>query len=198
MTYNAFPYILGYTYGDGNLAASSNLVRLWDVNHDFVNTTLRQRFAQSFGIEPHLSYDKSNNSWVLHKTSGEVWAKLHAAGVPAGRKARRITVPREISHAKHSSKSEFVSGVGDAEGSQTSFTEEGRHPTGYDYFELKMYSPKFIDGLSGLLLDVSGKFKPKVYHYNYGSVLRLNGREQLELVRSRLHLMHPRFNPPAR
>ena len=107
-------------------------------------------------------------------------------------------MPQEISQAKRAAKSEFVSGVGDAEGSQTSFTEEDRHPTGYDYFELKMYSPKFINGLSGLLLDVSGKFKPKVYHYNYGSILRLNGREQLELVRSRLHLMHPRFNPPAR
>ena len=198
MTYNAFPYILGYTYGDGNLAGSSNLVRLWDVNYDFVNTTLRQRFTQSFGIEPHLSFDKSNNSWVLHKTSEVVWTKLHSAGVPAGRKARVILVPQGIREACGTDKSEFISGVGDAEGSQTSFKEEDRHPTGYDYFELKMYSPRFIDGLSRLLLDVSGKFKPKIYHYDYGSILRLNGREQLELVRSRLHLMHPRFNPPAR
>jgi hypothetical protein len=197
VTYNAFPYILGFTYGDGNLSATSNLVRMYDENYEFVNTILRQRFTESFGMEPHLSFDKSNNSWVLHKTSAEVWAKLHTVGVPAGRKARTIVVPQEINEANSTDKSEFVSGVGDAEGSSTSFTEINRHPTGYDYFELKMYSPKFIDGLAGLLLDVSDKFNPKVYHYSYGSILRLNGGEQLELVRSRLHLMHPRFNPPA-
>ena len=198
MTYNAFPYILGFTYGDGNLSASSNLVRLYDENYNFVNTTLRQRFTESFGIEPHLSFDKSNNSWVLHKTSEEVWAKLHAAGVPAGRKARTIVVPQTIKDANGTDKSEFVSGVGDAEANSTSFTELDRHPTGYQYFQLKMYSPRFIEGLAELLLDVSDRFNPKVYHYSYGSILRLNGREQLELVRSRLHLMHPRFNPPAR
>jgi hypothetical protein len=198
VTYNAFPYILGFTYGDGNLSATSNLVRLYDQNHDFVNTTLRQRFAESFGIDPHLSFDKSNNSWVLHKTSEEVWARLHTAGVPAGRKARTIVVPREIEEGNNTAKSEFVSGVGDAEASSTSFTEINRHPNGYQYFQLKMYSPKFINGLAGLLPHLSDKFNPKVYHYDYGSILRLNGREQLELVRSRLHLMHPRFNPPAR
>ena len=196
--HSSFSYILGYTYGDGNLAASSNLVRLWDENHEFVDTTLRQRFTDSFGVEPHISFDKSNNSWVLHKTSATVWSKLHAMGVPAGRKARIISVPVGIKESNGKAKSEFVSGVGDAEGNSTSFTEEDRHPTGYPYFQLKMYSPKFIDGMAELLLDVSGKFKPKIYHYDYGSILRLNGREQLELVRSRLHLMHPRFNPPAR
>ena len=71
--YNPFPYILGYTYGDGNLSKTSNLVRLYDEDYSFVDTTLRERFTESFGIEPHLSYDKSNNSWVLHKTSEEVW-----------------------------------------------------------------------------------------------------------------------------
>ena len=55
-----------------------------------------------------------------------------------------------------------------------------------------------IDGLAEPLLGVSDKFNPKVYHHDYGSILRLDGREQLALVRSRLHLMHPRFNPPAR
>ena len=198
MTYKAFPYILGFTYGDGNLSATSNLVRLYDENHDFADTTLRQRFTKSFGTEPHLSFDKSNNSWVLHKTSKEVWSKLHAAGVPAGRKARIIVVPQVIKEANVTDKSEFVSGVGDAEANPTSFIELDRHPTGYDYFQLKMYSPKFIDGLAELLRDVSGKFNPKVYHYDYGSVLRPNGREQMELVWSHLHLMHPRFNPPAR
>ena len=196
--YNPFPYILGYTYGDGNLSATSNLVRLYDENYDFVNTTLRQRFMTSFGMEPHLSFDKSNNSWVLHKTSEDVWAKLHASGVPAGRKARIIVVPQEIKDANITDKSEFVSGVGDAEANSASFKELDKHPTGYDYFQLKMYSPRFIEGLAELLLDVSDRFKPKVYHYDYGSILRLNGREQMELVRSRLHLMHPRFNPPAR
>lgn len=127
MTYNAFPYILGYTYGDGNLSASSNLVRLYDANYDFVSATLRQRFAQSFGVEPHLSFDKGNNSWVLHKTSEKVWARFQAAGVPPGRKARIIVVPGEIKQGKHTDKSEFVSGVGDAEGTSTSFNEAGRH-----------------------------------------------------------------------
>jgi hypothetical protein len=196
--YNPFPYILGYTFGDGNLSSTSNLVRLYDENYDFVNTTLRQRFTDSFGMEPHLSFDKSNNSWVLHKTSEKVWAKLHHAGVPAGRKARTIVVPQTIKDANATVKSEFVSGVGDAEANSTSFIELDRHPTGYDYFQLKMYSPKFIDSLARLLLDVSDKFNPKVYHYDYGSISRLNGREQTDLVQSRLHLMHPRFNPPAR
>ena len=196
--YNPFPYILGYTYGDGNLSKTSNLVRLYDEDYSFVDTTLRERFTESFGIEPHLSYDKSNNSWVLHKTSEEVWARLHQAGVPAGRKAKIIVVPQVIKDGSSTDKSEFVSGVGDAEANSASFKELDRHPTGYDYFQLKMYSPRFIEDLAGLLLDVSDRFRPKVYHYDYGSILWLIGREQMELVRSRLHLMHPRFSPPAR
>ena len=198
MTNNAFDYILGFTFGDGNLSASSNLVRLYDRNLGFVKTVLKQRFIDSFSIEPGISFDKSNNSWVLHKTSEAVWGKLHAMGVPAGRKARIIVVPEEIKNADSTTKSEFVSGVGDAEASSTSFVEANRHPRGYPYFELKMYSPKFIDGLARLLIDVSDKFRPKVYHYDYGSILRLNGKEQLKLVSSRLNLVHPRFNPPAR
>ena len=144
--YNPFPYILGYTYGDGNLSKSSNLVRLYDENYDFVNTTLKQRFTESFGIEPHLSYDKSNNSWVLHKTSEEVWVRLHEAGVPAGRKARIIVVPQIIKDTSSTEKSEFVSGVGDAEANSASFVANDRHPTAYDYFHLNMYRPRIIDG----------------------------------------------------
>ena len=107
-------------------------------------------------------------------------------------------MPQVIKDGSSTDKSEFVSGVGDAEANSASFKELDRHPTGYDYFQLKMYSPRFIEDLAGLLLDVSDRFRPKVYHYDYGSILWLNGREQMELVRSRLHLMHPRFSPPAR
>ena len=198
MTNNPLAYVLGFTFGDGNISKSTHLVRLYDENLEFVKTVLRQRFIESFSVEPHISFDKSNNSYVLHKTSSDVWSTLHALGVPAGRKARIISVPDEIKTADVTTKSEFVSGVSDAEASLTSFTEVDRHPRGYQYFELKMYSPQFIDDLSGLLVDVSDEFRPRVYHYDYGSILRLNGKGQLKLVSSRLHLMHPRFSPPTR
>ncbi len=174
------------------------LVRLYDENFEFVNRVLKQRFIESFGVEPGISFDKSNNSYVLHKTSSMVWSKLHTLGVPAGRKARIIRVPNGIKTADSTTKSEFISGVSDAEASLTAFTEADRHPRGYPYFELKMYSPEFIKGLAGLLVDVCDEFRPRVYHYDYGSILRLNGKGQLRLVSSRLNLMHPRFSPPAR
>ena len=198
MTNNPFAYILGFTFGDGNLSKSSNLVRLYDENLEFVKTVLRRRFIEAFGVVPGISLDKSNNSYVLHKTSPEVWRRLHAHGVPSGRKARIIMVPKAIATADRTTKSEFVSGVCDAEASKTSFMETDRHPRGYPYLELKMYSPRFVDGLGTLLLGISDAFRPRVYHYHYGSILRLNGREQLRLVSSRLNLMHPRFSPPAR
>ena len=198
MKSESLAYILGFTLGDGNISSSSNLVRLYDQNLEFVRSTLRQRFVESFGLEPGISFDKSNNSYVLHKTSPEVWHKLHSLGVPAGRKARIIRVPRAIKTSIRTTKVEFISGVSDAEASSTSFTENNRHPRGYPYFELKMYSPRFVDDLAELLVEVSNEFKPRVYHYDYGSILRLNGKEQLRLVSSRLNLMHPRFSPPVR
>jgi LAGLIDADG-like domain len=195
---NSLAYILGFTLGDGNISKSSNLVRLYNQNLEFVKTVLRQRFMESFGVEPGISFDKSNNSYVLHKTSPEVWRKLYSLGVPAGRKARIIRVPEAIKASERTTKAQFISGVSDAEASSTSFTELDRHPRGYSYFELKMYSPKFVNELATLLVEVSEEFKPRVYHYDYGSILRLNGKEQLGLVSSRLNLMHPRFSPPAR
>ena len=197
VTHNALSYILGFVLGDGNISRTKFLVRLYDQNLQFVKTVLKPEFTESFGVEPGISFDKSNNSYVLHKRSEAVWNQLHDLGVPAGRKARIIVVPDTINSADVAEKAAFLSGVFDAEGSQTSFTEVDRHPRGYDYFEVKMYSPKFIDGLQKLLLDVSAEFQPRVYHYSYGSILRLNGKRQLELVCSRLNLMHPRFNPPA-
>ncbi len=197
MTDKAFAYILGFTFGDGNLSATSNLVRLYDQDFGFVNITLRSSFVQSFGVEPRVSFDRSNNSWVLHKTSLVVWQRLNQAGVPPGRKARIISVPQGIIDSDMATKAQFLSGVGDAEASSTSFKETDRHPRGYPYFELKMYSPRFIEGLAELLVEISDRFVPKVYHYDYGSILRLNGKEQLRLVSSRLNLMHPRFSPPA-
>ncbi len=195
---NPLVYILGFTFGDGNISKSTNLVRLYDENLEFVKTVLRRRFIESFGLVPGISFDKSNNSYVLHKTSSEVWNRLHDLGVPPGRKARIIKVSEKITEADRATKAEFISGVSDAEASKTTFTEVDRHPRGYPYFELKMYSPQFIDGLARLLIDVSNEFRPRVYHYDYGSILRLNGKEQLGLVSLRLSLMHPRFNPPAR
>ena len=195
---NSLAYILGFVFGDGNISKSTNLVRLYDENHEFVKTILKRRFIESFGIIPGISFDKSNNSYVLHKTSSEIWNKLHDLGVPPGRKARIIKITEVIAEANSTTKSEFISGVSDAEGSKTAFTEANRHPRGYPYFELKMYNPQFIDGLAKLLIDVSDEFRPKVYHYDYGSILRLNGKEQLGIVSSHLHLMHPRFNSPAR
>jgi DNA-binding transcriptional regulator WhiA len=175
------------------------LIRLYDRNLQFVESTLRQQFTEAFGVESGISFDKSNNSNVLYKRSKEVWNRLHDLGVPAGRKARIIVIPDHIKSSDDITiKSSFISGVFDAEGSLTSFSETDRHPRGYHYFEVKMYSPRFIEGLRSLLLDVSCEFRPRVYHYGYGSILRLNGRKQLSLVSSRLNLMHPRFNPPAR
>ena len=129
----ALAYILGFAFGDGNISKSSYLVRLYEQNQQFVETTLRSRFARSFGSEPTITFDKYNNSFVLYKSSKS-----------------RCTAHR------------------------------------------------FIDGLHDLLVEISDEFKPRVYHYDYGSILRLNGKEQLKLVSSCLHLMHPRFSPPAR
>ena len=198
MTNNSLAYILGFTFGDGNISKSTNLVRLYDQNLEFVKSVLRKRFTESFGIEPGISFDRRNNSYVLNKSSSEVWQRLHNLGIPAGKKARIIRVPDSIKTADATTKSEFISGVSDAEASSISFVENGRHPRGYRYFELKMYSLGFIEDLAKLLVEVSDEFRPRVYHYDYGSILRLNGKKQLALVSSRLHLMHPRFSPPAR
>ena len=198
MIHDSLAYILGFAFGDGNISKSGYLTRLYDQDQQFVETTLKQRFIDSFGVKPGVSFDRSNNSYVLFKRSKATWNELHNLGLPAGRKARIIEIPPVIDLGNTTVKSEFISGVFDAEGSSTSFSEVDRHPKGYNYFEVKMYSPKFVEGLRKLLLEVSDEFAPKVYHYAYGSILRLNGKEQLRLVSSRLNLMHPRLSPPAR
>jgi intein/homing endonuclease len=188
-------YILGFVLGDGNISKSGSLVRLYDQNYEFVSTTLRNAFVNVFDVNPSISFDRFNNSYVLHKWSKRIWTQLHSLGVPAGKKARIITVPETIKLGTVEQKSSFISGVFDAEGSLTSFSEKRRHPTGYPYFEVKMYSPRFIDDLQSLLTEVSVEFSPRIYHYNYGSILRLNGKKQIELIWSHLKLLHPRFLP---
>ena len=111
VTYSALAYILGFTFGDGNISNKAFLVRLWDQNQEFVTNTLKQTFVDSFGVEPGLSFDKYNNSYVLHKKSKLVWSTLHDLGVPPGRKARVIVVPDSIKLADDASKASFVSGV---------------------------------------------------------------------------------------
>ncbi len=191
-------YILGFAFGDGNISKDGHLVRLYEENLEFLKTTVKPRFIESFGTKPGISYDLTNNSYVLYKRSNQVWNTLHNLGIPAGRKARIIIIPDMINLGDTKTKTAFVSGVFDAEASITSYSEKDRHPRGYKYLETKMYSPRFIDGLQRLLLDLSREFNPRVYHYDYGSILRLNGKEQLRLVSSHLDLKHPRFNLPAR
>lgn len=196
--HKSLAYVLGLALGDGNISKTGHQVRFYDENLEFLKTTVKQKFIESFGTRPGISYDSSNNSYVLHKRSKQVWNTLHKLGIPAGRKARIIIIPDIINSGNAKTKSAFVSGVFDAEASITSYSEKDRHPRGYKYLETKMYSPRFIDGLRRLLLDISRGFNPRVYHYDYGSILRLNGKEQLRLVSSHLDLKHPRFNLPAR
>ncbi len=186
-------YILGFAFGDGNISKDGYLVRLYEENLEFLKATVKPRFVESFGTKPGISYDSSNNSYVLHKRSKQIWNTMRNFGMPAGRKARIITIPDIINSGNAETKSAFVSGVFDAEASITAYSEKDRHPRGYKYLETKMYSPRFIVGLQRLMLDLSREFNPRVYHYDYGSILRLNGREQLRLVSSHLDLMHPRF-----
>jgi intein/homing endonuclease len=188
-------YILGFVLGDGNILKSGSLVRLYDQNYEFVSTTLRNAFVNVFDVNPSISFDRFNNSYVLHKWSKRIWTQLHSLGVPAGRKATIIAVPETIKLGTVEQKSLFMSGVFDAEGSLTSFSEKRRHPTSYPYFEVKMCSPRFIDDLQSLLTKVSVEFSPRIYHYDYGSILRLNGKKQIELIWSHLKLLHPRFLP---
>ena len=189
-------YILGFAFGDGNISKRGYLVRLYEQNKEFIDN-LGRMFSDCFGVMPKIYLDRYNNSYVLYKNSKNIWNALRSMGLPVGRKARIIEVPESIKSADPETKAWFVSGVFDAEASSTSFSEQGRHPRGYKYFEVKMYSPQFIEDVKRLLLDVSDEFRPLVYHYSYGSILRLNGIEQLKLVSSRLHLLHPRFSPPV-
>ena len=152
MTHSAVSYILGFVIGDGNISKTNYLIRLYDQNQQFVEKTLKALFEQSFGIVPKVSFDKSNNSYLLYKGSKVVWQQLHDLGVPVGRKARTIVIPDHIVLADSTTKSFFISGVFDAEGSLASFAEEDRHPRGYPYFELKMFNPKFVEGLGKLLV----------------------------------------------
>jgi len=190
-------YILGFALGDGNLSKRGNLVRLYDQNPDFVNQVLKPRFIECFGETPGVSFDRSNNSYVLHKTSPRIWKELKGFGVPPGRKARIITIPELIFTGSRRPIIAFLNGVFDAEASINKFKEKDRHPTGYLTFQVKMFSPRFIDGLGLLLCKVSPRFNPRIYHYAYGSFLRLNGKDQLNLITKYLKLDHPRFNPLA-
>ena len=193
-----FAYILGFTFGDGNLSRNDYLVRLYDANNVFVQKVLARKFADAFGVTPNISFDRSNNSYVLFKRSEKIWRKLREYGVPDGKKARTIKIGKIITNADRNFKLAFCAGICDAEGTLVRFTEPKRHPHGYWCFTIKMYSPKFVDKLSTVLVDANESFNPRVYHYNYGSILRLNGFKQIELLRSTLKPLHPRFNWPAR
>ncbi len=186
-------YLLGFAFGDGNLSKKGYLVRLYDENPKFVSNVLKEKFIHHFGEKPGVSFDSNNNSYVLYKRSRAIWKEFRDHGLPPGRKARIISVPEIIMSGSRAIRMEFVSGVFDAEASIARQRHKDKHPLGYRSFQVKMFSPRFIDGLGLLLSKISPRFCPRFYHYSYGSFLRLNGERQLKFVISLLKLEHPRF-----
>ena len=185
-------YIVGFIVGDGNLSKTLYLVRMYDSDKKFANSFLNSTFYKAFRKMPNVIYDKHNNGYVVYAYSKRIWNFLREIGIPAGKKARSIEVPTRIRNGTIAVKSSYLAAFFDAEGSISSIVDKKRHPRGYIYFQLKTVNPILIDQTAQLLSDVV-KTTPKVYHYDYGSILRINGPTQVKRILKSVGVKHPRF-----
>ena len=187
-------YIIGYIIGDGNLSKTSYLIRMYDSNEQFASTILLPTFHTAFGSTPTLWYDKHTNGFVVYISSKPIWQQIRKLGVPSGAKARTARVPSKIRTSAVEAQRSYLSAFFDAEGSIGCIVNPKRHARGYIYFQLKTANPKLIEETASLLQTSIG-FQPRTYHYDYGSILRINGPTQVKRTFHLLAVKHPRFLP---
>lgn len=185
-------YILGFVVGDGNLSKTQYLIRMYDSDKKFANSILSSTFYKAFDKRPNVIYDKHNNGYVVYAYSKRIWNYLRQIGIPTGKKARSARIPNTIRNGTTTAKLSYLAAFFDAEGSLSSIVDSKRHPRGYIYFQLKTVNPILIDQTAQLLADVV-KIMPKVYHYDYGSILRINGPTQVKHILKSVGVKHPRF-----
>ena len=186
-------YIVGFITGDGNLSKSQPLIRMYDSDKHFTHNVLKPLFNRAFNKMPRVIYDKHNNGYVVYSYSKRIWNTLKQIGIPTGAKSRIVRVPLIIKKGIDEIKSSYIAALFDAEGSTDEIIEQKRHPRGYIYFQLKMYNPTLINQIAELLHEIIG-IKPRTYHYDYGSILRINGPRQVKRCLKYLNVKHPRFS----
>lgn len=187
-------YIVGFIIGDGNLSKTNYLIRMYDSNEQFASNTLLSTFHTAFDNTPTLWYDKHTNGFVVYLNSKPIWQQIRKLGVPIGSKARTARVPPKIQTSSADVQRSYLAAFFDAEGSVGCIVDPKRHPKGYIYFQLKTANPKLIDDTASLLKTSTG-FQPRTYHYDYGSILRINGPTQVTRILHLLAVKHPRFLP---
>ena len=187
-------YIIGFVIGDGNLSKIDFLIRMYDRDKEYVNSILVPFFNKAFNKKPKTIYDSHNRGYVVYKNSKEVWTFLHNLGIPFGSKSRTVRVPQAINNSSLENKKAFLAALFDAEGSIGRIVDKKRHPKGYIYFQLKTVNPTLIEQCATLLEETMG-FRPRIYHYSYGSILRINGPKQVVRILKSLKVLHPRFLP---
>ncbi len=186
-------YLIGFIVGDGNLSKKGYLIRLYDQNESFVRTILLPAFQEVFSKTPRVYYDTHNNGFVLYTNSKSIWTQIKNFGVPIGSKAHRVEIPSLVQCAEKKSKLSFVAGLFDAEGSTGEIIDKKRHPKGYRYFQMKTVSPKLIEQTAQLLRSTI-EVSPRTYHYNYGSILRINGLKNVVYCFTQIGVRYPRFS----
>ena len=187
-------YIVGFITGDGNLSKTNYLIRMYDSNEQFAEHILLPTFHTAFGVTPTLWYDKHTNGFVVYINSKPIWHQLKDIGVATGAKAQTVRIPSEIQKSSAEVQQSYLAAFFDAEGSFGNIVDPKRHPRGYLYFQLKTANPKLIDETAALLKESTG-FQPRTYHYDYGSILRINGPTQVKRILKLLAVKHPRFLP---
>jgi intein/homing endonuclease len=187
-------YIVGFIIGDGNLSKTNHLIRMYDSNEQFAENFLLPIFHTAFGVTPTLWYDKHTNGFVVYINSKPIWQQLKKIGIPTGAKARTARIPSKIQKGSAEVQQSYLAAFFDAEGSLGNIVDPKRHPRGYIYFQLKTANPKLIDETATLLKSSTG-FQPRTYHYDYGSILRINGPTQVTRILRLLSVKHPRFLP---
>jgi len=187
-------YIVGFIIGDGNLSKTNYLIRMYDSNEQFSKNILLPTFHAAFGSTPTSWYDKHTNGFVVYLNSKPIWQQLIDIGVPTGAKARTARIPPKIQQTSVKVQQSYLATFFDAEGSIGCIVDPKRHPRGYIYFQLKTANPKLIEE-TAILLKRSIGFQPRTYHYDYGSILRINGPTQVKRILKLLAVKHPRFLP---
>lgn len=185
-------YIMGFIVGDGNLSKINYLIRMYDSDKRFASEVLVPTFYKAYSKMPKVMYDRHNNGYVVYAHSKRIWVTLREIGIPIGKKARIVSVPSAIKRGTPTVKSSYLAAFFDAEGSLSWIVDPKRHPRGYVYFQLKTANPTLINQTAQLLADVMD-LMPKVYHYDYGSILRINGPTQVKRCLANIGVKHPRL-----
>ncbi|MBS3099777.1 DEAD/DEAH box helicase family protein [Candidatus Pacearchaeota archaeon] len=138
---NKLAYILGAMFGDGHIGdriGHGSEVVLSELERESISQEFKEAVKEVFGIE--MKKDKTKGLIAYNSALAHFFSHL---GIPKGKKARRIEIPKFLFFADKDSINGFIKGIFDTDG----------HASKYGV-SISSVSEKFVQGLKWLFLRI--------------------------------------------